>query len=147
MVPGVHKSASVRSPSGAPKSDNAANTFSALSDFRPDPHVEILSRAHVTIRSQRVRATKDLDVWIRPESDNAEKVLAASSDFGAPLGDLTLADLCTPGTIFQIGMPPLRIDENYQRSMESSSAGLGLIIRDVVWPGACFRHFSTSLES
>ena len=66
--------------------------------------------AHALAAYGHVRATKDLDVWIRPESDNAEKVLSALSDFGAPLGDLTLADLCTPGTIFQIGMPPLRID-------------------------------------
>lgn len=30
--------------------------------------------------------------------------------FGAPLGDLTEDDLSKEGTIFQIGVPPLRID-------------------------------------
>jgi hypothetical protein len=35
--------------------------------------------------------------------------LRALSAFGAPLRDLTADDLCKPGTIFQIGLPPLRI--------------------------------------
>ena len=56
------------------------------------------------------RATKHLDLWVRPDPQNAEKVLAALSAFGAPLGDLILEDLTQRGTIFQIGMPPLRID-------------------------------------
>jgi len=30
--------------------------------------------------------------------------------FGAPLRDLTREDLTRPGTVFQIGLPPLRID-------------------------------------
>ena len=30
--------------------------------------------------------------------------------FGAPLFDLTLNDLKTPGTVFQIGLAPVRID-------------------------------------
>ena len=30
--------------------------------------------------------------------------------FGAPLHDLTIADLARPGIIFQIGVPPVRID-------------------------------------
>ena len=30
--------------------------------------------------------------------------------FGAPLGDLTERDLVTPGTVFQIGIAPRRID-------------------------------------
>ena len=57
-----------------------------------------------------VRATKDLDVWVRPEESNAQRVLRALSDFGAPLGDLTVDDLSKKNTIFQIGLPPLRID-------------------------------------
>ncbi len=30
--------------------------------------------------------------------------------FGAPLFDLTLDDLATPGVVFQMGLPPVRID-------------------------------------
>ena len=57
-----------------------------------------------------VRATGDLDVWIRPEAGNARRVVQALRQFGAPLQDLTEADLTTPGTVFQIGVAPMRID-------------------------------------
>lgn len=66
--------------------------------------------AHALAVYGHVRATKDLDVWVRPDRENASKVLKALSAFGAPLGDLTLEDLIRAGTIFQIGVPPLRID-------------------------------------
>lgn len=58
----------------------------------------------------RPRATGDLDVWVDATADNAPRVLAAFGEFGAPLRDLTLADLSRPGVVFQIGLPPLRID-------------------------------------
>lgn len=57
-----------------------------------------------------VRATKDLDVWVRPSAENAPRVLAALMDFGAPLHDLSKEDMATEGTVFQIGVPPLRVD-------------------------------------
>lgn len=42
--------------------------------------------------------------------ENAERVMAALRSFGAPLHDLTVADLATPDVVFQIGIPPRRID-------------------------------------
>jgi len=66
--------------------------------------------AHALAAYGRVRATKDLDVWIRPELANGQKVLRAIQSFGAPLLDLTADDLCSPGVVFQIGVAPLRID-------------------------------------
>lgn len=66
--------------------------------------------AHALAAHGHVRATKDLDVWVRPTAENARRVLEALRAFGAPMGDLTSADLATPGTVFQIGIPPLRID-------------------------------------
>jgi hypothetical protein len=56
------------------------------------------------------RATGDLDLWVRPTRDNAERVLRALRRFGAPLFDLTVDDLACPGTVFQLGLPPRRID-------------------------------------
>lgn len=56
------------------------------------------------------RATGDLDLWIRPTEENAEKTFRALRRFGAPLGDLDVADLAKPGTVFQIGVAPRRID-------------------------------------
>jgi hypothetical protein len=58
----------------------------------------------------RPRATKDLDVWVEASPGNAIRILVALRAFGAPLGDLTEADLSTPGTGFMMGAPPRRID-------------------------------------
>jgi len=56
------------------------------------------------------RFTKDLDVWIRANPDNAQKVWNALDEFGAPFLDLTIQDLSVPGIVFQMGLPPNRID-------------------------------------
>ena len=66
--------------------------------------------AHALAAHGRIRATKDLDVWVRPEPENARRVLAALRSFGAALHGLTEDDLTTPGVVFQIGVPPVRID-------------------------------------
>lgn len=66
--------------------------------------------AHALAAHGHVRATKDLDLWVRPAKSNAQNVLQALSDFGVPLRDLTVDDLTRKETIFQIGLPPLRID-------------------------------------
>ena len=66
--------------------------------------------AHALAAHGHVRATEDLDVWVRPEGENAKRVLDALRAFGVPLHDLTEKDLTTPGVVFQIGVAPLRID-------------------------------------
>jgi hypothetical protein len=58
------------------------------------------------------RATGDLDLFVDPTPANAARVLAALKDFGAPLAGLSEADLATPGVVFQMGLPPHRIDLN-----------------------------------
>lgn len=58
----------------------------------------------------RPRATGDLDVWVDPTADNAERVISALEQFGAPMGQITAADFSRPGIVFQMGLPPLRID-------------------------------------
>ncbi len=55
------------------------------------------------------RATKDLDVFIGSDEQNAIAVFRALGQYGAPLVDLTPADFMD-GTTFQIGQPPARID-------------------------------------
>lgn len=66
--------------------------------------------AHAVALHARPRATKDLDLFIEPSPDNAERVLAALRAFlDSDLG-LTLADLTTPGSIIQLGVAPSRID-------------------------------------
>jgi hypothetical protein len=66
--------------------------------------------AHALAAHGHVRATRDLDIWIRPSQENADRVLEALRAFGAPLHDLTGKDLATPGLVFQIGVEPIRID-------------------------------------
>jgi hypothetical protein len=66
--------------------------------------------AHALAVHGHVRATKDLDVWVRPTRENATRVLDGLAAFGAPLHDLSLEDLSRPGLVFQIGVPPVRID-------------------------------------
>jgi Nucleotidyl transferase of unknown function (DUF2204) len=57
------------------------------------------------------RATKDLDIFIRADEKNSEAVFRALSDYGAPLHGLTPANFRDePDSIFQVGLPPLRID-------------------------------------
>ncbi len=56
------------------------------------------------------RATGDIDIWVRPTRDNAERVLRALRAFGAPLFDLSIDDLVDEQTVFQIGVAPVRID-------------------------------------
>ena len=58
----------------------------------------------------RPRATGDLDVWVEATPENASRVFAALADFGAPLTDLTVDDFSRRGIVFQIGLPPARID-------------------------------------
>ena len=66
--------------------------------------------AHALAAHGLVRATKDLDLWVRPSSSNAVRILEALRRFGAPLHDLTPDDLAEPGVVFQIGVEPVRID-------------------------------------
>lgn len=56
------------------------------------------------------RATGDIDLWIKCSEKNAERVWAALSRFGAPLGNLSEQIFSAPDTIVQIGVTPRRID-------------------------------------
>lgn len=58
----------------------------------------------------RPRATGDIDVWVEPTTANATRVFQALRAFGAPLQDLVEADLAQPDVVYQIGVPPRRID-------------------------------------
>lgn len=58
------------------------------------------------------RATLDFDVFVEPSSENAPRVLAALRAFGAPIAahGVTLGDFERAGTVYQLGLPPNRID-------------------------------------
>ena len=56
------------------------------------------------------RFTKDMDLWIRPDERNAQKVYQALEDFGAPLTNIVPGDFVVLGTVYQMGVAPVRID-------------------------------------
>jgi hypothetical protein len=58
----------------------------------------------------RPRATGDLDVWVEASSANAARVIHALAAFGAPMQGIAESDFARPGIVFQIGVPPGRID-------------------------------------
>jgi hypothetical protein len=73
----------------------------------------------------RPRATGDLDVWVDATPNNAARVYEALRRFGAPLDDVSERDFSVPGIVYQIGLPPGRIDVLTQLS--------GLVFDDA-WP-------------
>ncbi|MGI9038123.1 MAG: hypothetical protein ACR2GQ_04585 [Gemmatimonadota bacterium] len=66
--------------------------------------------AHALAAHGVPRATGDLDLWVRPTPENAAGVWAALQAFGAPLTELSLEDLWADDLVYQIGLPPRRID-------------------------------------
>ena len=58
------------------------------------------------------RASGDIDLFVRPSAVNAGRVFDALVRFGAPLhsAGVTAADFAQPGAVYQIGLPPRRID-------------------------------------
>jgi hypothetical protein len=56
------------------------------------------------------RATKDLDILIKPDAENAIAVYKALARFGAPIEGLTPEDFIEKGKFFRMGVPPLMVD-------------------------------------
>jgi predicted nucleotidyltransferase len=58
------------------------------------------------------RASGDIDLFVRPSAVNARRVFDGLVRFGAPLqsAGVTAADFAQPGAVYQIGLPPRRID-------------------------------------
>jgi hypothetical protein len=57
-----------------------------------------------------VRATSDIDVWVRRSLLNAERTLAALIRFGVPTSQLTEVDFVAPDIVVQVGVPPVQIE-------------------------------------
>jgi hypothetical protein len=81
--------------------------LSALSDAGAE---FLIVGAHALAFHGYPRATGDLDLWIRANPENADRVWQAIERFGAPRRNLEPKDLCEPDIVFQIGIEPNRID-------------------------------------
>lgn len=66
--------------------------------------------AYALAHHGRPRATGDLDVWVDATPENAPLVMQALRAFGAPLDQVVEEDFARPGVVFQMGVPPGRID-------------------------------------
>ncbi len=56
------------------------------------------------------RATKDLDILVKADADNAKAVFVALAQFGAQLKGLTVADFAEPGPFFRMGRDPVVVN-------------------------------------
>ncbi len=81
-----------------------------LSDFNSHNVRYLLVGGYAVSLHAQPRATKDLDLWVSPDSANAQAVFSALAAFGAPLGGLTVSDFMEPGSFFHMGTPPLAVD-------------------------------------
>lgn len=78
-----------------------------------DAHAEFVIVGAYAMAAHGVpRATGDLDLLVRPSPENAVKVYQALLAFGAPVQahQLTAQDFERPDLVYQLGLPPRRID-------------------------------------
>ena len=65
---------------------------------------------YAVMKYSEPRYTKDLDLWIATDPENANSVYVALKEFGAPLANLTANDFTQKDYFYQMGRPPLRVD-------------------------------------
>jgi hypothetical protein len=72
----------------------------------------VIVGAHALAVEGLPRATGDLDLLVRASRETAQRVFAALVAFRAPVHahGITVEDFCEEGVVYQIGLPPRRID-------------------------------------
>jgi hypothetical protein len=66
--------------------------------------------AYAVAAHTRPRATGDIDLWVNASVENAGRVYRAIAVFGAPLDGIDERTFSEADIVFQIGVPPVRID-------------------------------------
>jgi hypothetical protein len=56
------------------------------------------------------RFTGDLDIFVRADAGNAQRIVAALAAFGFASAGLASSDFDRPDQVVQLGVPPVRID-------------------------------------
>jgi len=56
------------------------------------------------------RYTGDIDIFVKPDTENALRILKALDEFGFGSLDLKEEDFRSPNKVVQLGYPPVRID-------------------------------------
>ncbi|HAQ62462.1 TPA: hypothetical protein DCR49_10775 [Candidatus Delongbacteria bacterium] len=65
---------------------------------------------YAVMKYSEPRYTKDLDMLISTDVNNAEAVFNALKEFGAPLENLSVKDFTQKEYFYQMGKAPLRVD-------------------------------------
>jgi hypothetical protein len=56
------------------------------------------------------RYTGDIDIFVRPHRENAQRIIQALAAFGFQFPNLTVEDFENPDKVVQLGVPPVRVD-------------------------------------
>jgi len=56
------------------------------------------------------RYTGDMDIFVKPHFQNAQRIMAALNDFGFGSVELSAADFEAEDKVVQLGFPPVRVD-------------------------------------
>ena len=56
------------------------------------------------------RYTGDIDIYVKPDSQNAGQIMKALAEFGFSSVGLTVEDFENPDKVIQLGVPPVRVD-------------------------------------
>jgi len=76
--------------------------FNELLKAFNDSHVKYLViGGHAVMKYTEPRYTKDLDIWVKADTENARAVFAALRAFGAPLTGMTEDDFAHEGHFYQ----------------------------------------------
>lgn len=78
--------------------------------FNRDKIKYLIVGAYAVIFYTEPRYSKDIDIWISPDIDNAKKAYKALGEFGAPLKNISPEDFTRKDMVYQIGVEPVRID-------------------------------------
>lgn len=87
--------------------ENFKDMLSALNDAGVE---YLLVGAYALAAHGIPRATGDIDFWVRPNTENAKRIWRALLEFGAPTHQINVDDFAVSDIVFQIGVPPERID-------------------------------------
>jgi hypothetical protein len=70
----------------------------------------IIVGAHALAYHGAPRYTGDMDILVRPDLENAQRILLALEEFGFRSVGLTIEDFVRPDRIVQLGVAPVRVD-------------------------------------
>jgi hypothetical protein len=85
--------------------------FAEMLKFLATENVDYLVVGGYAVAGHGVpRATGDIDLWIRPSPENAARLWRVLDHFGAPRSRLSPESFTQPDIVYQIGLPPNRID-------------------------------------